>query len=82
MMVNRGSQQGPVVFPTSPINMKAQPRYVYRAKHYDAPPADWPAPRVACWQCRQRGIDHFASFDITNAWRWNGYEWLCANTHV
>ena len=49
------------------------PKYVYRAKYYDNPPADWPAPKEACWQCQKQ--------QWAPSWKWNGYEWTCTRKH-
>ena len=48
-------------------------RYIYRSKVYPEPPADWPAPKEACWQCKKQ--------QWPPTWTWAGYEWRCTRKH-
>jgi len=64
---------------TQPAMLRAaskprQVRYVYRAKYYREPPADWPAPSVPCHLCKGNPL-------AEASWEWVGYEWRCTRKH-
>lgn len=56
-----------------PVPDRPTPKYVYRARFYPEPPADWPAPKEACHRC---SIQRWPP-----SWKWTGYEWACTRRH-